>query len=116
MWPRIRRRATTDRLGEKTFRVRVVSAGALDFRHGEIGVHAAAGTGKTRRHSLSRREYAFAHVGGTLATLITEALERNARDVQAQVDAIDQRDSQRQAHSWSPRDRPPRLNQTPGLR
>jgi hypothetical protein len=63
----------------------------LNFRHGEIGVHAAAGTGKTRRHSLSRREYAFAHVGGTLATLITEALERNARDVQAQVDAIEQR-------------------------
>jgi hypothetical protein len=42
----------------------------LNFRHGEIGVH-AAGTGKTRRHSLSRREYAFARVGGTLATVIT---------------------------------------------
>src|SRR3989442_11908293 len=80
-----------DRLGEKAFGLRVGAAEALHLRHREIRVHPTTGRGETLTHSLSRREDSVADVGGALTAVVAQALEWNARDVNAQVDAIEER-------------------------
>src|SRR5204863_3833529 len=52
--------------------------------------HATARRGEPHAHAFARSEDALAHVRGGLAALVAQTLEGNARDMDAQVDAIEQ--------------------------
>src|SRR5438477_6770089 len=79
-----------DRLSKKAFGLGVDGAEALHLGHGEIGIHAAAGRREANAHPLAGREHALAHIRGTLATIVPQLLERDARNMHTQVDAIHQ--------------------------
>ena len=81
----------SDRVGKEAFCLRVDGAEPFDLGDREVGVHSATGRGKTLAHPLARREDAVTHVRRRLAAFITQPLEGYARNVNAQVNAIEYR-------------------------
>src|SRR5206468_4643082 len=51
----------------------------------------AAGTRESRAHPFARREDPPANVGGAFASVLAQMLERDARNVHAQVDPVEER-------------------------
>src|SRR5438445_7172064 len=80
-----------DRLSKKAFGLGVDGAEALHLGHGEVGVHAAPGRREANAHALAGREDALAHIRGAFTAVVPQPLERNTRNMDPQVDPIEER-------------------------